>query len=224
MEAPRTSRTTGMRSEFDGLFARCRIWRSVDPLARRSELAASLAKARRKAAFLATIGPQEDCWQQLPFGVRARCGWRSWGDFLRPSGDRVQRYTSIFRTTFSSPGKSTLSSCRPSLLHDRWRDWCPAGVLSSGARPAPDDESAVPAELVPGAAALLPKAPPVTDMCDPMPPPRANAVAVERPTKTAMQRMERVFMLKSPLNMRSDVTADRRYACVRCRFAIRRHH
>lgn len=130
MEAPRTSRTTGMRSEFDGLFARCRIWRSVDPLARRSELAASLAKARRKAAFLATIGPQEDCWQQLPFGVRARCGWRSWGDFLRPSGDRVQRYTSIFRTTFSSPGKSTLSSCRPSLLHDRWRDWCPAGVLS----------------------------------------------------------------------------------------------
>jgi hypothetical protein len=35
----------------------------------------------------------------------------------------------------------------------------------------PDDESAVPKELVPGAAALEPKAPPVTDMCDPMPPP-----------------------------------------------------
>jgi hypothetical protein len=31
----------------------------------------------------------------------------------------------------------------------------------------PDDESAVPKEFVPGAAALVPKAPPVTDMCDP---------------------------------------------------------
>ena len=47
-------------------------------------------------------------------------------------------------------------------------------------RPVPDDESAVPAELVPGAAGLVPKAPPVTDMptvpdiWDPMPPPRGK--------------------------------------------------
>jgi hypothetical protein len=32
-----------------------------------------------------------------------------------------------------------------------------------GLSPMPDDDSAVPSELVPGAAALLPKAPPVTD-------------------------------------------------------------
>src|SRR5450755_905346 len=44
-----------------------------------------------------------------------------------------------------------------------------------GPWPMPDDESAVPKELVPGAAALVPKAPPVADMCDPMPPPRASA-------------------------------------------------
>jgi hypothetical protein len=46
-------------------------------------------------------------------------------------------------------------------------------VPSSGpfiGRPLPDDESAVPKELVPGAAGLVPKAPPVTDMCDPIPP------------------------------------------------------
>ncbi len=37
-----------------------------------------------------------------------------------------------------------------------------------GPWPMPDDESAVPNELVPGAAALLPKAPPVADIwCDP---------------------------------------------------------
>jgi hypothetical protein len=43
-----------------------------------------------------------------------------------------------------------------------------AGLVPSrdpfmGPLPAPDDESAVPNELVPGAAALVPKAPPVTD-------------------------------------------------------------
>jgi hypothetical protein len=48
--------------------------------------------------------------------------------------------------------------------------------------------------LVPGAAALLPKAPPVTDMCDPMPPPRANAAVVERPTQRATQRTKTLFM------------------------------
>jgi hypothetical protein len=44
-----------------------------------------------------------------------------------------------------------------------------AGLVPSsgpfmGPSPTPDDESAVPNELVPGAAALVPKAPPVTDM------------------------------------------------------------
>lgn len=44
-----------------------------------------------------------------------------------------------------------------------------AGLLSSsgpfvGPLPTPDDESAVPSELVPGAAALVPRAPPVTDV------------------------------------------------------------
>jgi hypothetical protein len=32
----------------------------------------------------------------------------------------------------NSPGKSTLSSFRPSLLHGRWRDWCQAAALSCG--------------------------------------------------------------------------------------------
>jgi|tagenome__1003787_1003787.scaffolds.fasta_scaffold20973843_5 hypothetical protein len=51
-----------------------------------------------------------------------------------------------------------------------------AGLVPSsdpfiGPSPVPDDESAVPSELVPGAAALVPKAPPVTDiLCDPIPP------------------------------------------------------
>src|SRR3984893_1076531 len=60
----------------------------------------------------------------------------------------------------------------------------------------PDDESAVPNELVPGAAALLPKAPPVMDICDPMPPPRANAAVVERLTQRATQRMENLAMTR----------------------------
>jgi hypothetical protein len=38
-----------------------------------------------------------------------------------------------------------------------------------GPSPMPDDESAVPKELVPGEAALLPNAPPVTDMCGSIP-------------------------------------------------------
>src|ERR1700760_3074308 len=75
-----------------------------------------------------------------------------------------------------------------------------AGLVPSsgpfiGPVPAPDDESAVPSELVPGEAALLPKAPPVTDIC-PMPPPRANAAVPERPTQRVTQRMESFFMPK----------------------------
>src|SRR4051812_25460763 len=47
----------------------------------------------------------------------------------------------------------------------------PSGGPFIGPSPVPDDESAVPSELVPGAAALVPKAPPVTDiLCDPIPP------------------------------------------------------
>jgi hypothetical protein len=78
-----------------------------------------------------------------------------------------------------------------------------AGLVPSsgpfiGPSQTPDDESAVPNELVPGAAALLPKAPPVADGCDPMPPPRANAAAVERPTQTATQRAKDLFMPRLP--------------------------
>src|ERR1700690_2432510 len=67
-----------------------------------------------------------------------------------------------------------------------------AGLVPSsgpfmGPWPTPDDESAVPSELVPGAAALLPKAPPIADIpCDPMPPPRANAAVAERPMQSTM--------------------------------------
>src|SRR6202043_2483588 len=54
------------------------------------------------------------------------------------------------------------------------------GPLMGGA--VPDDESAVPRELVPGAVGLVPEAPPVEAWCDPMPPPRANAAGTERLT------------------------------------------
>src|SRR4029077_14229799 len=62
-------------------------------------------------------------------------------------------------------------------------------------RPAPDDESAVPSELVPGAAALVPNAPPVMDMCDDPMPPRAYA-ALEMPILIATQRMQSLFMTR----------------------------
>jgi hypothetical protein len=76
----------------------------------------------------------------------------------------------------------------------------------------PDDESAVPKELVPGVAALVPKAPPVTDMCDPMPPPpRASAAVVERQTQTATQRAESFFIPNLLLHT-INVTVERRYA------------
>src|ERR1700727_1857490 len=80
----------------------------------------------------------------------------------------------------------------------------------------PDDESAVPAELVPGAEGLVPAAPPVTEpWCDPMPPPRANAVAVERLTKRATQRTESFFMPRLPRTRDLiNVTVDRRCACM----------
>jgi len=78
-----------------------------------------------------------------------------------------------------------------------------------GPRPAPDDESAVPKELVPGAAALEPNAPPVTDMWDdPMPPPRANAAAVERLTHKTTQTTGSFFMRDS-LKHAVNATVDR---------------
>jgi len=80
-----------------------------------------------------------------------------------------------------------------------------------GPWPMPDDESAVPKELVPGAAALLPKAPPVTDMCDPMPAPRASAAAVERPTKSVTQRTES-FVMPDSIGHAINVRVERRYA------------
>jgi hypothetical protein len=69
----------------------------------------------------------------------------------------------------------------------------------------PDEESAVPSEFVPGAAALVPKAPPVTGdiECDAIPP-RPKAAVMESPMLTATQRIESVFMIdassrKSPV-------------------------
>src|SRR5580704_15584620 len=68
-----------------------------------------------------------------------------------------------------------------------------AGLVPSsgpfiGPLPTPDDESAVPNELVPGVAALVPKAPPVDGLCDPMPPPRANAAVLARLRQRATPR------------------------------------
>lgn len=62
----------------------------------------------------------------------------------------------------------------------------------------PDDESAVPEELVPGAVGLVPEAPPVTEPWWPPPPPRANAALMERLTHRAMQIAETRFMIKLP--------------------------
>src|ERR1700722_20222004 len=74
-----------------------------------------------------------------------------------------------------------------------------------GPLPTPFDESAVPNELVPGAAGVVPKPPPVTGIppetdawCEPMPPPRANTTVVERPTQRATQRTESFFMPRLP--------------------------
>jgi hypothetical protein len=61
------------------------------------------------------------------------------------------------------------------------------------------DGSAVPDEFVPGAAPLVPSAPPPVidiDMCDPMPP-RANA-ACESTRQAANKRTETGFMVHSP--------------------------
>src|ERR1700755_2072736 len=88
---------------------------------------------------------------------------------------------------------STLASSRstPGLV--------PSSGPFMGPWPASDDERAVPNELVPGAAALVPKAPPMVDIpCDPMPPPRANAAVVKRLAQTATQRTKCLFMLRLP--------------------------
>src|ERR1700728_1775593 len=60
----------------------------------------------------------------------------------------------------------------------------------------PDDEIAVPEELVPGAEGLVPAPPPVLTepWCDPPLPPRANAAVTERPTHRATQIAESCFM------------------------------
>jgi hypothetical protein len=68
--------------------------------------------------------------------------------------------------------------------------------------PQPLDERAVPSEFVPGAPTRSPKAPPLPmedeEWCEPMPPPRAKAAAVERPTQTTMQITESFFMPITP--------------------------
>src|ERR1700722_1403208 len=70
-----------------------------------------------------------------------------------------------------------------------------------GPLPTPFDDNAVPNELVPGAAGLVPKAPPgmgllpPVEWCEPVPPPRASAAELKRPTQRAMQRTESFFMI-----------------------------
>jgi hypothetical protein len=55
-----------------------------------------------------------------------------------------------------------------------------------------------PQEFVPGTATLVPSAPPPEiDMCDPMPPPRANA-ACENTRQAAKKRNEPRFMVHTP--------------------------
>ncbi len=66
------------------------------------------------------------------------------------------------------------------------------------ALPIPEDESAVPAELVPGAVGLVPNAPPVMDdeWCMPppmLPPPRLNAAAGNRDERMT-QPIANVFL------------------------------
>lgn len=67
-------------------------------------------------------------------------------------------------------------------------------------RPVPDDEIAVPNEFVPGDAALVPNAPPVTGI-DENPdmwpiPPRPNAAVVDKPMTRATHAIDAVFMAK----------------------------
>ena len=98
----------------------------------------------------------------------------------------------FFEDDLRIAGKARLIRARPGFR--------PMIVIGPSA--TPDDGSAVPRELVPGVAALVPKAPPVTDMCDPidpidpMPPPRANAAVVERPMQRAAQTTESFFMTR----------------------------
>ena len=74
-----------------------------------------------------------------------------------------------------------------------------AGSETNGAplEPCPPDESAVPDELVPGAATLVPEAPP-DEWCDPPPPPRANAAVPERLTQRMTQRTKSFVMPRLP--------------------------
>ena len=84
-----------------------------------------------------------------------------------------------------------------------------SGLVPSGGpfispSPRPDEDSAVPTELVPGLAALVPKAPPVIernpppviDICDPMPP-RANAALAERPMPAMTSKAANLFIVTS---------------------------
>jgi hypothetical protein len=65
--------------------------------------------------------------------------------------------------------------------------------------PRPDEGSAVPSELVPGAAALLPKAPPrLAEWCIPMPMPRLGAAPIAKPTQINAQRIESLVISKIP--------------------------
>jgi hypothetical protein len=70
-------------------------------------------------------------------------------------------------------------------------------------RPLPDDESAAPKELVPGAGGLVPKAPPVTDICDPMSPPGANVAVVGKTKAKCDAKNGKFFHAETSSNTRS---------------------
>jgi hypothetical protein len=83
---------------------------------------------------------------------------------------------------FYRPDRSSLSFCPPSLLHDRWRDWCQAATLSWGHGRCRLTKAPCPTSwwgCAKGAASY--------GHVRPMPPPRATAAVVERQTQRAMQ-------------------------------------
>jgi hypothetical protein len=102
-------------------------------------------------------------------------------------------------SVISSLGRLTLSSCRPSPLHGRWRDWCRA-LVPFGDRCQ---------RRLTRARYLTSWSQGRRGSCQMrrqwrqchqsrMPPPRANAAAGERPMQRATLRTKRFFMLKLP--------------------------
>jgi hypothetical protein len=125
---------------------------------------------------------------RVSLGGRRRAPWRS---SANGKGEKLLRLAAQQPRQIDPIILSTLASSRSTagLVPSSGPFWTPL--------PVPLDESAVPAELVPGAVGLVPKAPPVVEeWCDPPPPPRADTEAMEKTRHRATQRPERLFMLK----------------------------